>query len=920
MKTINTVGAAQGARPARGTVIFYLQNSFALLLIFGLSLCAFGQTTIFYDNFSTSSNWIIGNFSPPDNWVIGTTSPSGANAIGIIQSTTSLNGFALFDSDLLCSGSQYAYLDRSGGTMSIDCSAYPYVIIQFEQYYRKGLDSTEIQVSNNDWASGSNFWFYPNNSLAQNAFTPNPDIVSIDISSAAANEPAVWFAIAFKSLSSGCEYAWMVDDFKVIGGSASPPVADFNANLTNINQGDIVSFTDISTNITTSWSWSFPGGTPVSSSLQNPTVTYNTPGTYDVTLTVNNNYGSNTLTKPGYITVSQIYTINQGGTVNTCSGTFYDSGGSGGNYGINENYTMTFCASTPGAQIQFNGTSFDVWTGDLLYVYDGPNTASPQISGSPFDFFNILPTTITSTNVCLTYRFTSDGDIFTTLSGWEANISCVYPPVTDFIANTTNINMGETVSFTDLSTNSPTSWSWSFPGGTPGSSISQNPTITYNTAGTYDVTLTATNADGSNTLTKTGYITVVDPCAVSTEVFLTDIAFYDQPTIQSTSFGSYFTTLPNSISYHPSNPKNYLEPGRYVRFKIRCKNLKSDLGNIVSGECRIRSNDPFITIYDSTSTLNNVVYNTKAWSINEFEIYISPSANNGYQALIDFIVIDNTTSKQYSTKCIPIPIKPLLFSPTTAGTIDDDSNPDSNGNNNNLCESGETIEFYPFLDNISFTLSADYVRGTVENTDGLSGINIWNNVPGVSGTVYSSGWWNYLAGSPQTINPNSQNMPPELDFVFDYTYTSTYMFNLYLVTGGGFYLFGGSNDRTLIQWTLPYTFNAGFPLAPDAPQGIVESVEQNAVNIYPNPTTGEFIIEMESPEMQDIQINVTNILGQSIYAKMLYNIKGFYLTKINLKPNPAGIYNLQIIPDLRSFSVGGNHNNIINRKIILNNN
>jgi PKD repeat protein len=64
------------------------------------------------------------------------------------------------------------------------------------------------------------------------------------------------------------------------------------------------------------------------------------------------------------------------------------------------------------------------------------------------------------------------------------------------------------VSFTDQSTNNPTSWSWSFPGGTPSTSTAQNPTITYNTAGTYSVTLTAANSAGSDPETKTNYITV----------------------------------------------------------------------------------------------------------------------------------------------------------------------------------------------------------------------------------------------------------------------------------------------------------------------------------------------------------------------------------------------------------------------------
>ncbi len=82
-------------------------------------------------------------------------------------------------------------------------------------------------------------------------------------------------------------------------------------------------------------------------------------------------------------------------------------------------------------------------------------------------------------------------------------------PVANFSANNTNINIGGSINFTDLSTGSPTSWSWSFPGGTPSTSNIQNPVnIVYNTAGIYDVTLTATNTAGNNTLTKTAYIIV----------------------------------------------------------------------------------------------------------------------------------------------------------------------------------------------------------------------------------------------------------------------------------------------------------------------------------------------------------------------------------------------------------------------------
>lgn len=69
------------------------------------------------------------------------------------------------------------------------------------------------------------------------------------------------------------------------------------------------------------------------------------------------------------------------------------------------------------------------------------------------------------------------------------------------------------VVFQDLSSGNPTSWNWDF--GNGNTSTLQNPTASYFTPGTYTVQLTATNANGSNTLTRTQYVTVYEPPAVS---------------------------------------------------------------------------------------------------------------------------------------------------------------------------------------------------------------------------------------------------------------------------------------------------------------------------------------------------------------------------------------------------------------------
>lgn len=68
---------------------------------------------------------------------------------------------------------------------------------------------------------------------------------------------------------------------------------------------------------------------------------------------------------------------------------------------------------------------------------------------------------------------------------------------------------GAAITFTDLSSNEPTSWGWSFPGGSPDVSSQQNPTVVYPAPGDYQVKLTATNSYGATTIIKT--VTVITP-------------------------------------------------------------------------------------------------------------------------------------------------------------------------------------------------------------------------------------------------------------------------------------------------------------------------------------------------------------------------------------------------------------------------
>ncbi|RDI10412.1 putative secreted protein (Por secretion system target) [Flavobacterium sp. AG291] len=107
-----------------------------------------------------------------------------------------------------------------------------------------------------------------------------------------------------------------------------------------------------------------------------------------------------------------------------------------------------------------------------------------------------------------------------------------HTPVADFTANVTTIQEGETVTFTDLSTNNPTSWAWTFEGGEPATSTEASPTVTYNAPGTYNVSLITYNIAGTSAAAdKADYILVEEVLGIDTPNPLKGmVTMYPNPT------------------------------------------------------------------------------------------------------------------------------------------------------------------------------------------------------------------------------------------------------------------------------------------------------------------------------------------------------------------------------------------------------
>ncbi len=116
-------------------------------------------------------------------------------------------------------------------------------------------------------------------------------------------------------------------------------------------------------------------------------------------------------------------------------------------------------------------------------------------------------------NIVGSHVSVSVSEVFPVKSGQFATSGSGTGPTANFTGSPTSVNVGSNVLFTDSSTGSPTTWSWTF--GDGATSASQNPSHAYSSAGTYDVALTVTNASGSNTLTRTSYISVSSPAPVA---------------------------------------------------------------------------------------------------------------------------------------------------------------------------------------------------------------------------------------------------------------------------------------------------------------------------------------------------------------------------------------------------------------------
>lgn len=356
--------------------------------------------------------------------------------------------------------------------------------------------------------------------------------------------------------------------------AGSPPVADFTSDKQTTCPNNPIKFTDLSFLYPSSWAWSFQGGSPATSTLANPTVSWTTAGTYSVSLTVTNPFGNNTITKTAYITITNPGSLPlvegfEGAAwppanwvddnkfldsikwqrANTCGGyglsansllfdNYYNDAS-----GIRDGFMAPKLNMSAVSQASLNFdvafARYDATYSDTLRVMISTNcgqtwqqiylkggTALSTAPDYTVDLFVPTSTQWRTESINITSFAAGQGNVLIDFENhghygngiYIDNVNISYTTAMAPNANYTypaSVCSGASMTFTDASTNSPTSWLWNMPGASVTTSTLQNPTVSYATGGVYTVTLSATNAAGTSTVSKTFTVSATPTVAAS---------------------------------------------------------------------------------------------------------------------------------------------------------------------------------------------------------------------------------------------------------------------------------------------------------------------------------------------------------------------------------------------------------------------
>ncbi len=253
--------------------------------------------------------------------------------------------------------------------------------VAYRQYDNQYSDSLEVKISTNCGATWNQIYLKGGQTLATNAttlqnaqFTPTTAALwrrdTIDITPWAAGQQNVLVSFVNRGHYGQAVY---LDNINIVNTAIN---ANFNA-ISSACANAIVNFTNSSTNSSTiapSYSWSFSGGTPATSTASNPSVTFATPGTKTVTLIMNAGGASSTITQTMTVAGALALTVNNSTLCSGNSASLIASGAS--------SYTWNTGATTNSISVSPNATTSYTVTGSNG-VCSGSITSNVNVTTTP---------------------------------------------------------------------------------------------------------------------------------------------------------------------------------------------------------------------------------------------------------------------------------------------------------------------------------------------------------------------------------------------------------------------------------------------------------------------------------------------------------------------------------------------------------